>query len=211
MEHLSTEILARLVDEEPRTDEADHLADCEGCATELVALREQTESLGALPELLPPKGDWQVLEAQLRSEGLVQTPGVFQKLGLAQTPQWMRAAAAVLLFLSGAGAGAMLTGGAPADLEAATVEDAAFAVRTAEETYVRTMAHLQELVAREGGNVGAGDPITRYAAIEALVSVSQAAVRQAPADPFFNGLLASMLAEREAVMRLVSASGDNWF
>ena len=211
MEHLSTEILARLVDEEPRPDESEHLADCEPCATELVALREQTESLGALPELLPPQGDWRVLEAQLRSEGLVQTPGVFQKLGLAQTPQWMRAAAAILLFLSGTGAGAMLTGGAPTYLEAATVDDAASAVLTAQETYVRTVARYHELLAQDGGDTGAGDPISRYAALEYLVSASQAAVREAPADIYLNGVLASALAEREAVVRLVSASRDNWF
>jgi len=36
-------------------------------------------------------------------------------------------------------------------------------------------------------------------------------VRQAPADPFLNGLLASTMAEREATLRRISSSQDNWY
>ena len=60
----------------------------------------------------------------------------------------------------------------------------------------------------EGLNV---DPISRFAALEHLVMVSQAAVRQAPGDPFLNGFLASAMAERETALRQVSAQKDNWF
>ncbi len=218
MEHLSTESLARLVDEAPTPEEAAHLAGCPSCRHEREALAEQTEALGGLPEILPPKGDWQVIEARLRSEGLVQSPGLFRTLGLARTPSWMRAAAAILLFLGGAGVGSTLTGdrGAgplgPALVEASTVEEAAFAMRVAEESYVSTVARYRELLARDGeDDMLEGDPYGRYAALEHLVSVSQAAVRQAPADPFLNGILTSALAERDAMARLVSAGGDNWF
>ena len=217
MEHLSAETLARLIDEEPQPDEAQHLADCERCASELKAFRGQTDALRALPEIVPPQGDWHVLEARLRSEGLVQSPGLFQTLGLAQTPEWMRAAAAILLFLSGTATGAAVTTGAASDLvgpsvaEATTVEDAASAMRLAEEGYVAAFARYRELWAQNGGETPVGDPISRYAALEYLVSVSQAAVRQAPADPFLNGVLTSALGERDAMVRLVSASGDNWF
>ena len=103
MEHLSLENLARLVDEAPTPGERDHLDACKACTAELAALREQTQELGALPELLPPMGDWRVLEARLRSEGLIEDAGLFRRLGLAQTPPWMKAAAAVLLFLGGLG------------------------------------------------------------------------------------------------------------
>ena len=75
MGHLSTETLARIVDETPRPDEAEHLAACGACAAELQAMKAQTEALRALPELLPPVGDWDVLEARLRSEGLIEGPG----------------------------------------------------------------------------------------------------------------------------------------
>lgn len=216
MEHLTTDTLARLVDEAASADEAAHLRVCERCSVELNALREQTEQLGTLPVMVPPKGDWTVLEARLRSEGLIETPGLFQTIGLARTPTWMRAAAAVLLFLGGAGTGAMLASSdgspfGPTVAEASSVEEAAAQMRMAEEQYITTFAQYRELLAREGGEILVGDPLDRYAALEHLVSVSQAAVRQAPADPFLNGILTSALAERDAAARLVAANGDNWF
>jgi len=92
------------------------------------------------------------------------------------------------------------------------VEDAATAVRVAEQGYVSAVARYRELMARAGGAQAPGeDPASRYAALEHLVLVSQAAVRQAPADPVLNGFLASALAERDAVARLVSAEEDGWF
>ncbi len=220
MEHLTIETLARLVDEPARPDEAKHLATCAACASELAALAAQTESLAALPEILPPKGDWEVLKAQLRSEGLVRDPGLFQRLGLTRTPAWMPAAAAIVIFLGGAGVGAALTsrGGVgeavatDAALAAVSVEDAASAVRAAEQEYVTAVSRYRQLMEQQGGGGATVDPITRYAALEHLVSVSQAAVRQAPGDPFLNGFLASALAERDAAARQVSsASRDNWF
>jgi len=220
MEHLTIETLARLVDEPARPDEARHLATCEACAVELAALKAQTESLAALPEILPPVGDWEVLRAQLRSEGLVRDPGLFQRLGLTRTPAWMPAAAAIVLFLGGAGVGAALTSrGSASDalsidapLAAVSMEDAASAVRAAEQEYVTAVSRYRELMQRQGASETTVDPVTRYAALEHLVSVSQAAVRQAPGDPFLNGFLASALAERDAAARQVSsASRDNWF
>lgn len=215
MEHLNTLDLARLVDEKPTEAEAAHLERCDRCATELRALDSQTTALGSLPEIMPPKGDWKVLEAQLRSEGLVDDPGLFRRLGLAQTPGWMKAAAAVMLFLSGAGTGAALTGqssaGGPAGLELASVEDAATAVRMAEDDYVTAVSRYRELLAQNGVDDGGADPASRFAALEHLVMVSQAAVRQAPGDPFLNGFLASAMAERDAALRMVSARRDNWF
>ena len=225
MKHLTMDTLARLVDESAQPDEAKHLATCEACAEELAALRAQTESLAALPEIVPPLGDWKVLEAKLRSEGLVRDPGLFQKLGLARTPSWMPAAAAVVLFLGGTGFGAAVTSrgaGAPTatapvaslmvdDAASLTVEDAASAVRRAEQEYVSAVSRYRQVMETQGGDAVAVDPVTRYAALEHLVSVSQAAVRQAPGDPFLNGFLASALAERDAAARQVSANRDNWF
>lgn len=214
MEHLSVEHLARLVDERPSAEEAKHLGACAACAAELRGLQEQGTALAALPEIMPPKGDWKVLEAQLRSEGLVRDPGLFQRLGLARTPGWMKAAAAVVLFLSGAGTGVALTHAqspGAANAEIASVEEAASEVRAAEQDYVTAVARYRELLADGGGeNLGA-DAISRFAALEHLVAVSQAAVRQAPGDPFLNGFLASAMAERDAALRMVSTGRDNWF
>lgn len=222
MEHLTLEHLARLVDDPPTTEEMRHLADCRQCAEELDALREQTKALGSLPEILPPKGDWQAIEARLRSEGLVEDPGLFRRLGLAHTPGWMKVAAAAMLFLSGTGTGVAVAGtsalggstGTARSAEvtdAASVEEAATLVRTAEEQYVSAVSRYRELLARDGGEDLGADPISRVAALEHLVMVSQAAVRQAPGDPFLNGFLASAMAERDAALRMVSSGSDNWF
>jgi hypothetical protein len=214
MEHLTAETMARLVDETPSAREAKHLATCDVCSSELSAYREQTEGLAALPEIVPPKGDWKVLEAQLRSEGLIEDQSLARKLGLARTPSWMPTAAAVVLFLGGTALGAGITarGNAAAATVAdpATVEDAASAVRVAEQEYVTAVSRYREILGRDG-DAAMADPISRYAALEHLVSVSQAAVRQAPGDPFLNGFLASAIAERDAAARMVSVGQDNWF
>jgi len=218
MGHLTAETLARIVDEAPRAEEAEHLARCAACSRELQALKAQTEALHALPGILPPVGDWDVLEARLRSEGLIRDPGLFTRLGLAQTPGWMRAAAGIALFLGGTAVGAAVaahglpgTGPGAAQLaENATVQDAADAVRVAETQYVTALTRYREILTKDGDDADAGDPTSRYAALQYLVAASQAAVRQAPADPFLNGMLASTLAESQAVASRMSKK-DNWF
>jgi len=223
MGHLNPEILARLVDQTPEPEEADHLALCEACTTELEALRAQTAELGSLPELLPPQGDWRVLEARLRSEGLIRDPGLFARLGLAETPGWMRVAAAIVLFLGGTAFGAALTSrGASARLASlegdptpvatpVSQEVAEDHLQQAEQSYVSALAQYREVMADRGTGAATADPRNRFAALEYLVAASQAAVRQAPTDPFLNGLLASTLAEREATLRRISTQQDNWF
>jgi hypothetical protein len=213
MEHLTPETLARLVDDDPQPTERAHLEMCETCASDLAAYRDQTEALSTLPEIMPPLGDWDVIEAQLRSEGLVRDPTLRSRLGLARTPAWMPAAAALVLFLGGAatGSGLVTRSGDEPTLTVATVEDAATAVRDAEQQYVSAVSDYRALLSAEGIDDSGSDPISRYAALEQLVSVSQAAVRHAPGDPFLNGFLASALAERDAAARMVSLTDDNWF
>lgn len=218
MGHLTAETLARIVDEAPHAEEAEHLAECGACSRELQALKAQTEALHALPELLPPVGDWDVLEARLRSEGLIRDPGLFTRMGLARTPGWMRAAAGVALFVGGTAVGAAVathglpgTGSEAGQLaEDATVQDAADAMLVAERHYVAALTRYREIMAKNGDDAEAGDPTSRYAALQYLVAASQAAVRQAPADPFLNGMLASTLAESQAVASRMSKK-DNWF
>lgn len=224
MDHLSTETLARLVDETPDVAEAEHLAGCRGCASALEALRAQTHALASLPEIRPPLGDWEMLEARLRSEGLVREPGLFARMGLAHTPPWMRGAAAAALFLGGSLVGSAVTsrnaagprmapGAEVSQFAAAGTDDvavAATAVRIAEENYINALARYRQLVGESGGEE-MGDPSSRFAALEYLVAASQAALRQAPADPFLNGLLASTLAEREVTLRRISNRQENWF
>jgi len=223
MEHLSTEVLARLVDEPPGEEEARHLSGCQLCASELEALRAQTQALASLPEVRPPLGDWEFLEARLRSEGLVQDPSLLNRLTMGRTPGWMRAAAAAALFLgggmfgaafaseSGVGPPTRTANGAARMAEVNSLDDAATLVRTSEADYMYALARYRELLGEESGGAEVGDPLTNLAALEYLVAAGQAAVRQAPADPFLNGMLASTLAEREAVLRRISTRRDNWF
>ncbi|MDH5590204.1 MAG: hypothetical protein OEZ65_02945 [Gemmatimonadota bacterium] len=225
MGHLTPEVLARLVDHEPTRDEARHLDECALCAEELDELHRQTDALASLPGLLPPPGDWDVLEARLRSEGLLEDPGLFRRLGLGTTPEWMRTAAALVLFASGTALGAGLVSagnGLPGDTASgrgvvagvSTTDDLATAaeeVRVAEQAYMDALTNYRTLLAARDGDEALGDPGTRIAALEYLLAAGQAAVRQAPADPFLNGLLASTLAEREMTLRRASTGNDLWF
>jgi anti-sigma factor RsiW len=214
MEHLSSEVLSRLVDESPDAEASIHLESCDSCREEIAALRAQTEALRSLPDLRPPVEDWEVIEARLVSEGLVRRRGGMG-VKLAFTPGWMRVAAAVLLFLSGSAVGAGVTRtrapGEPGPGAARTTAEAAEWVRSAEQNYVDALLHYSQLTEIEGGGDAFSDPATRYAALDYLVTAGQLAVRQAPADPFLNGFLASAMAERQAVLRRISSSPENWF
>jgi hypothetical protein len=111
MQHLNLEALARLVDEPPMADEAEHLRGCLVCRRELDAMRAQTAALATLPRLEPNPAAWRALEAALAAEELIRPqPARIQppvrRFRFAQP--YLRAAAAVLLFVTGAAAGAAL-------------------------------------------------------------------------------------------------------
>ena len=99
MSHLTTETLARLVDEHPAPLEAAHLAECDACRAELGALREQVHAMGELGEIEPPAHAWDDLHERLADEGLVRTN---RQRAL---PAYMRIAAALVLFFAGTAAG----------------------------------------------------------------------------------------------------------
>ncbi len=228
MRHLSQERLSRLVDKVPGAGEREHLRACDRCARELRALREQTEALRALPpELPPPDGAWRGVERRLREEGLVGD-GSARSTGAGShvRARWLQAAAALVFFLAGSATGALSMrliaspgGGADgaarevAIAEVRTPEEAAEVLRSAEERYVGALIRYREVAQGPDGDpqdpAGVAD---RYAALEGLLAASRAAIRQAPADPFFNGVLASTMAEREATLRRIStAAQDDWF
>jgi hypothetical protein len=226
MEHLKAETLARLVEELPTFAEREHLEACNTCATELEALRRQTDLLGRLPDLRPFPADFEALEARLQAEGLIHSGsragGRAGRSELAFTPRWTRRVAGVALFAVGAFTGALaverLRPAGGVELAAASDPvDAAAALATVEEAerdYVAALVRYRQLTNGSSDDDGAGDPTTRYAALEDLVRAGQAAVRQAPADPFLNGLLASALAEQQAVSRRISSGRgqrDGWF
>jgi len=156
---------------------------------------------------------------------------------------WTRWAAAVLLVLGGAGlgvgavtalgeggmgAGSMAEGpGVPSparDLAAvpaalglsggggpATLEEAEELVRLTETWYRSALLRYRDQAARGRSEA---DPLDRYIALEALLAAGQAALREAPTDPFLNGLLVNMQAEREAALRgirTVSREEGVWY
>ncbi len=232
MEHLSLEALARLVDETPFRSERQHLAHCPDCSRELELLREQTEALGSLPDLRPAPGDWSALEERLEREGLLRTstPADTVIRLIDRRRGWMQAAAALVLFLAGGLSGAVLapidpgTPGegqvaagetaageaSPAGLpvaESATAEEAAEVLRLAEQQHRDAVLRYRALLSPQ-----AEPPMDPrlFAAYDMLVAASQAAVQEAPYDPYLNGFLVSAVAEREAALNALFASADRY-
>lgn len=110
MQHLTLEALARLVDEPPMHDEAEHLRGCLVCRREMDAMRAQTAALSALPDPEPNPAAWRALEAALAAEELIRprTARIRPARRFRVAHPYLRAAAAVLLFVTGAAAGAAL-------------------------------------------------------------------------------------------------------
>ncbi len=72
------------------------------------------------------------------------------------------------------------------------------------------LVRYREMRTVSGQDFAGADPAGRFAALDALVATTQAAVREAPADPFLNGMLISTLAERQAALRRVSGNAE-WY
>jgi len=199
---------------------------------ELRALEDQTERVGSLPDLRPPPGDWEALEARLISEGLIRYSGLSRNRDSWWRSGWLQAAAAVVLFLGGAtlGPGFLAfrgnddgaTGGLPPDLQLIPVAseaqpitdlaDAAEAVNVAERRYMDALLRYRQLLDAQGDPTYIGDPTARFAALEAIVAAGRAAVQKAPTDPYLNGVLVSALAERQALLHNASlAPGSGIF
>ena len=225
MRHLSEDVLSRLVDEYATAEERDHLNACGRCASALATLKSQTAALAALPDVRPPGSDWEELESQLAAEGLLKMEGQAVASRHAASSPWIRIAAAIVVFLAGAstGAGVMAGAASVADsagagattaLEASTDPGAALAeMQDAERAYIEALVHYRQLMVARQAEEAAGDPRIRYAALGEVVRAGQVALSRAPADPFLNGLVASALAEREAVSRrlLSDTRQDGWF
>ncbi len=84
--------------------------------------------------------------------------------------------------------------------------DAVAAVNVAEQQYMLALLQYRQLLDFQGQPTNLGDPTSRLAAIEAILAAGRAAIQQAPADPYVNGVLISALAEREAFLRTASST-----
>ncbi len=224
MGHLNIEGLARLVSETPSPEEEQHLDDCAACRLELRGLKEQTDAIGSLPDLRPPAGDWVALEARLVSEGLVRSSSLTVQASRWWSSGWLQAAAALVLFLGGTALGSsVLPSGERGDLAQvgppqgmelipvgtqaqpiSNLADAADAVNRSERQYMDALLQYRQILDSQGDPTVIGDPTVRFAALEAIVAAGRAAVQQAPADPYLNGVLVSALAERQALLHTAS-------
>jgi hypothetical protein len=90
---------------------------------------------------------------------------------------------------------------------ARTPEEAAVRLRTAENDYLAALTRYTELA----GRAAEGDPLARLAALESIVATTRAALGRAPADPVINGYHLTAVAQRDALLRQVSASGETWY
>ena len=133
----------------------------------------------------------------------------------------MQAAAAVILFLGGTSFGAAMSADPRSGLSGAdgarlasvpvSVEDAAEAVYDAERAYRQALSQYGQLE-RGDRTRDYNELIGRAAALDALLAATQEAVRIAPSDPFFNGLLVNTFNEREQMLRQISSTRDGgWF
>ncbi|MEX2530453.1 MAG: hypothetical protein WD960_06730 [Gemmatimonadota bacterium] len=264
MKHLSEETLARLGEDLASPEEAAHLEGCEECLGAVAELRAQVRALGALPAMRPPTGEWEALEARMRSEMLLGE--VSSQIRIDRGPpgpgapptrvgrgnRWrrshgagaLRAAAAVALLAVGTGMGMSISslqdragpgdaapGGTVAMGEAvlsgsgaslpiiSSEEFAELSLEEAEQFVRLTEGWYRESLARYRGRLEAegrhppSDPYTRYAALETLLLAGEAAVREAPADPFFNGLLVNVDVERQALLEGfgLGSADHNWY
>jgi hypothetical protein len=97
---------------------------------------------------------------------------------------------------------------APAERRMArTAEEAAAQLRTAESDYLSALTRFAEL----SGHAEEGDPVARLAALESIVATTRAALGRAPADPVINGYHLTAVAQRDALLRQASASGQTWY
>lgn len=217
MRHLTLEALARLVDEAPRADERRHLAECQSCRQELEELVEQTESLAALPKMTPPPDLWPALRQELRDQGLVATSRV------RPAAPWIRAAAAVVLFLTGGATGFAVRGaaGGPADVAAARPQadgtgmlaldpapggDLSRDVERAQQVFAAALDRYMM-----ANSTAAPDPAARLAALDNIVLTTAEALNESPADPVINSYHLTAVAQRNELLRQIAASGEPVF
>lgn len=218
MSHLTLEALSRLVDEAPTTEERDHLDGCPRCREELDALRRQTETLGALPDMSPPPDLWPELQARLREERLVRSPP--------RVRGFARIAAALALFVTGAATGfavrgpvdtvtvpaaAPTPGQEPAPTLASAPDpmdtgDVAADVERAQESFAAALDRYMMATSSE-----APDPAARLAALDNIVMTTAEALNESPADPVINSYHLTAVAQRNELLRQIAASDQPVF
>jgi hypothetical protein len=211
MSHLTSESLARLVDETATTEEHAHLIACARCRLALDELRAQTAALRALPMIAPRSDAWERIAARVEEDRLAP-PRRRWTAAIA-----VRAAAAVVLFALGTATGVALSrrseaapavsadrrdagAATPATVAVATpapTREAAFArLRIAEVMYTSALLDYAALTSPQPPK----DVVARLATLETIVLTTSTALERAPADPLINSYHLAALAERQTLL-----------
>lgn len=219
MLHLNPERLAALADDEPTAEEARHLIVCTLCESErraqmaLLAVARETGPRGGAPLT-----QWDSLARELRARGQIVSPDLTlprpaRARRWTADSWWLRAAAAVLLVLGGAGVGRWSAPSArSADVPATVADadtsadfesprDARAALARAEQDYRNAIAYL---VQHDSSSQLPGTPATyraRLAALDELAGAARRGVDEAPYDPLLSQYYLSTLAARQATLQ----------
>lgn len=105
MSHLSLEMIARLVDEQPTPLDGAHLTACATCRRELEEMRADIATLGELDDIHPSPDAWETIEARLEAEGLLRPALSIRPRTRSFYVPLTRAAAVAFIFMGGALAG----------------------------------------------------------------------------------------------------------
>lgn len=137
-EHLTTEEISALLDRgAEQVGESGHLAECAACRREMELLRRMRMALSALDDRKAPRGAWASIEAELderdsESDGGDEAPRRTSAFGVGDIG-WLRAAAAVVLFVGGLGLGTVIGSPDGPPAEGAPEEAVAAADRSPDE------------------------------------------------------------------------------
>jgi hypothetical protein len=219
MSHLNPESLARLVDEDPDTEEASHLAECARCRDALGDLRAQTAALRALPAMSPPADAWERIAARVEAERVVPVRRSWPAGAI-------RAVAAVTIFALGAATGTALSRGsgaapsvtaneagrgAPATttVTQTTPDLALMRLRIAELMYTSALLDYASITSP----LPPKDAVARLATLETIVLTTRTALERAPADPLINSYHLAALAERETLLGQLrrTSESEQWY
>ena len=195
--HLDEQTLARLADEEPTSEEGQHIDACASCRRTLDAYRAQAtklELLSAFQTATP----WAVVEPRLRREGLI-----------AKKPRWrfytrvyprMRALAAAAAYLS-IGLGAGLAIRSRETRESTEVTEAKPSPRLPVSGSSQAITDSARRVPKPTADSSSVvDIAARLAALQAIVLTTDEALRHSPTDAVIRNYHLSALAQRDALL-----------
>ena len=231
MQHLHTERLAALGDDQPSADETAHLAVCDACAHEVSAYQTLVAMAHAEQQAFGlPLTRWETISA----EWAQVAPEPERSVPAARSKRWMlQIAAGLLLVAGGAIAGRVSTGADPlpdtsssialtADVPTtgtqpvanfnpdssffASADEARAAQQRSELLYQQATAYLARIDTTGGGNPNPVAYRSRLAALDRVLSTTRDALREAPHDPVINGYYLTTLGQREATLRQLNTA-----